>query len=133
MKLGHNASRTAANINRAWGEESTSDRTVRRWFQKFRTGDENFEDEEGRGWSCSLDNEQSKAIVEQNPRQSVREMSQTLGVRIATVSRTLHEISKVKNSVNVYCVSPLQIKKFGDFKCAECSFCETPMILFSTE
>ncbi|KAF2355454.1 Thioredoxin domain [Trinorchestia longiramus] len=32
FKLGHNASKASANINRAWGEESTRDRTVRRWF-----------------------------------------------------------------------------------------------------
>ena len=45
-----------------------------------------LENEEGRGRTCSLDNEQLQAVVEQNPRQSVREMSQTLGVSIATVS-----------------------------------------------
>ncbi|KAF2359945.1 hypothetical protein FHG87_009295 [Trinorchestia longiramus] len=36
FKLGHNASEASANINRAWGE-STRDRTVRRWFGKFRS------------------------------------------------------------------------------------------------
>ena len=40
FKLGHNASETAANINKAWGDESPNDRTVRRWFQKFCSGDE---------------------------------------------------------------------------------------------
>ncbi|KAF2351005.1 hypothetical protein FHG87_018238 [Trinorchestia longiramus] len=38
FKLGHNASEASANINRAWGEESTRDGTVRRWFGKFRSG-----------------------------------------------------------------------------------------------
>ena len=98
FKLGHNASETSANINRAWGEGSTSDRTVRRWFQTFRSGDESLEDEEGRGRACSLDKEQLKAVVEQNPRQSVREMSQTLGVSAATVSRHLQSIGKVKKT-----------------------------------
>ncbi|KAF2361874.1 Transposase type 1 [Trinorchestia longiramus] len=49
LKLGHNASEASANINRAWGEESTRDWTVRRWFGKFRSGDESLKDEEGRG------------------------------------------------------------------------------------
>ncbi|KAF2354724.1 Winged helix-turn-helix DNA-binding domain [Trinorchestia longiramus] len=53
-------------------------------------------DEEGRGRLGSLENEQLHAVVEQNPRQSVREMSQTLGVSIATVSRHLKIIGKVK-------------------------------------
>ncbi|KAF2351828.1 hypothetical protein FHG87_017414 [Trinorchestia longiramus] len=85
IKLGHNASEASANINRAWGEESTRDRTVQRWFGKFRSGDESLKDEEGRGRLGSLENEQLHAVFEQNPRQSVREMSQTLGVSIATV------------------------------------------------
>ncbi|KAF2358169.1 hypothetical protein FHG87_011078 [Trinorchestia longiramus] len=96
FKLGYNASEASANINRAWGKESTRDRTVRRWFGKFRSGDENFKDKEGRGCLGSLENEQLHAVVEQNPRQSVREMSQTLGVSITTVSRHLKIIGKVK-------------------------------------
>ncbi|KAF2351861.1 Ribonuclease H domain [Trinorchestia longiramus] len=95
FKLGHNASEASANINRAWGEESTRDRTVRRWFGKFRSGDKSLKDEEGRGRLGSLENEQLHAVVEQNPRQSVREMSQTLGVSIATVSHHLKIIGKV--------------------------------------
>ncbi|KAF2364599.1 hypothetical protein FHG87_004649 [Trinorchestia longiramus] len=96
FKLGHNASEASANINRAWGEESTRDRTVQRWFRKFRGGDESLKDEEGRGRLGSLENEQLHAVVEQNPRQSVRKMSQTLGVSIVTVSRHLKIIGKVK-------------------------------------
>ncbi|KAF2366735.1 hypothetical protein FHG87_002501 [Trinorchestia longiramus] len=53
-------------------------------------------DEEGRGRLGSLENEQLHAVVDQNPRQSVREMSQTLGVSIATVLRHLKIIGKVK-------------------------------------
>ena len=77
---GHNASEPSANTNRAWKEGSRSDRTVRRCFQTLSS-----EDEEGIGRDCSLDNEQLKAVVEQNPRLSVREMSQTPGVS-ATIS-----------------------------------------------
>ncbi|XP_014778336.1 histone-lysine N-methyltransferase SETMAR-like [Octopus bimaculoides] len=90
----HNASQTAANINTAWGKGSTTDSNVRRWFQKFCSGDKSFEDEKGRGRSCSLANEQVKVIVEQNPRQSFREISQALGVGIATVSRNLQKIGR---------------------------------------
>ncbi|KAF2348287.1 Transposase type 1 [Trinorchestia longiramus] len=51
---------------------------------------------EGRGRLGSLENEQLHAVVEQNPRQNVKEMSQTLRVSIATVSRHLKIIGKVK-------------------------------------
>ncbi|KAF2355089.1 Transposase type 1 [Trinorchestia longiramus] len=84
FKLGHNASEASANINRVWEEESTRDRTVGMWFGKFRSGDESFRDEEGRGRLGSLENEQLHAVVEQNTRQSVR------------VSRHLKIIGKVK-------------------------------------
>ncbi|KAF2351657.1 hypothetical protein FHG87_017589 [Trinorchestia longiramus] len=96
FKLRHNASEASANINRAWGEESTRDRTVRRCFGKSRSGDESLKDEEGRGRLGSLENEQLHVVVEQNPRQSVREMFQTLDVSIATVSHHLKIIGKVK-------------------------------------
>ena len=90
FKLGHNASESSTNNNRSWGERSICYQTVRRWFQKICSGDENLEDKEGRGRSCSLDNEKMQAVVVQNHCQNVREMSQTLGITTATVSRYLH-------------------------------------------
>ena len=47
--LGHNASETSTNIIIAWREGYTCDRTVRSWFQKFRSANEILEAEEGRG------------------------------------------------------------------------------------
>ncbi|XP_029643898.1 histone-lysine N-methyltransferase SETMAR-like [Octopus sinensis] len=96
FKLGSNASQTATNLNRTWGEGSTSDRTIRKWFQNVRSGDEGLEDEGGRVCSCSLDNEQLKVVVEQHSGQSVREMSQELGVGISKVLYNLQKIDKVK-------------------------------------
>ena len=58
FKFSHNA-----NINRAWGDGYTSDRTVRRCFQKFLSVDQSLEDEKSKGQVCSLDNEQLQAIV----------------------------------------------------------------------
>lgn len=40
FKLRYNASETSTNIKRAWGEGSTSDRTVRRGLQKIQIEDE---------------------------------------------------------------------------------------------
>ena len=71
MSSKHNASEISTNIT--WGQVSTCDQTVRRWFQKFRSGDQSLEIEEGRGRATS----------------HVREMTQTFGVSIATISRHL--------------------------------------------
>ena len=40
FKFSHSASQTAADINRAFDEGFTCDRTVRCWFQKFPGGGE---------------------------------------------------------------------------------------------
>ena len=53
-------------------------------------------DENGRGRPPILQNEDLRAIVEQNPQQSVREMSMQLGLSISTVSDYLNQIGKVK-------------------------------------
>ena len=45
VKLRHNASETVANINKTWRDRYTSDRTVQRYFQKFRSVDQSLEDE----------------------------------------------------------------------------------------
>ena len=50
FKLGHNASKTVANINRAWGNGHTNDWTVPRCFQKFHSVDQSLEDKKGRRW-----------------------------------------------------------------------------------
>ena len=57
FNLGNNASQTAANINKARAKGITGDRTVQKWLQKFRSGDESLQDEEGRGRPSILDNE----------------------------------------------------------------------------
>ncbi|XP_029654429.1 histone-lysine N-methyltransferase SETMAR-like, partial [Octopus sinensis] len=77
---GYNASQTATNINKVWGEGTTSDRAVQWWFERFHTGDENFEDQEGRGRPPTLDGQHLKTTVKQNPRQSVRKTSYMLDV-----------------------------------------------------
>ena len=89
FKLSNNAAQTTANINKAWGESKTSEKTVRRWFQKFHAGDESLKDEDGRGQPPILQNKDLRVIVEQNPQQSVMEMSMQLGVSISTVSDQL--------------------------------------------
>lgn len=44
FKLGHKAAETARNINKIWGPGTANDRTVQRWFEKFRSGYMSLED-----------------------------------------------------------------------------------------
>lgn len=96
FKLGTNATETANKINTAFGQGSVTDRTDRRWFEKFRNGDETLKEQEGRGRKESLDNAVLKTMVESDPHVTVRELAAELSVGIATISRHLNDIGKTK-------------------------------------
>ena len=72
----------------------------------------------GRERACSLYNEQLQAVLEQNPCQTVREISQTLGVSTATSFTPFTEHWKCKKN----------IRNLGYLKSAQCFVCVTPMI-----
>lgn len=95
-KLQHNASEAARNINSAFGQHSTNDRTIRRWYAKFESGDETrMITDRGRP-EVAIDNEELRTNIEQNPCQSVREIAKQFNVGTMTISRHLKEIGKVK-------------------------------------
>ena len=96
FKLGHNVTDTSANINRAWSKKTTTERTVRRWFQRFQNGDLSLEEASGRGRGVSVDNDNLMTIVESNPRATVRELADIFGASISTVSVHLKQIRRVK-------------------------------------
>lgn len=95
-KLGHSAAQTARNSNEVWGQGSINESTVQRWYQTFRRGDFNLESEKGRGRSSGLDNDRCKTLVEANPRTTVRELAEELGVSIGTISEHFSQIGKSK-------------------------------------
>ena len=66
------ATETARKVNDAFGVDTVKKRTVQWWFKKFHSGNENLEDEEGHGRHYSIDNEQLLALVESNPRTTIR-------------------------------------------------------------
>lgn len=96
FKLGRNAAETARDINDAFGTETTNERTAQWWFKKFRGGDESLEDEERIGRPSDVDNDQLRALVEANPRTTVRELAEELGVSKTTISDRLKQIGKSK-------------------------------------
>ena len=56
----------------------------------------NLENQEGRERLSPIDNQNLNMFVKQNPRQSVREMSQSMGDSISTLSDCLKKINKMK-------------------------------------
>ena len=96
FKLGHKATDASAKIKSAFGKPKVNERTVQRWFNKFRSGNTSLKDKTGRGRPTSVDDERLKAVVEANPITTVREISLELGLPPTTVSMHLKLIGKKK-------------------------------------
>ncbi|KAK6020370.1 hypothetical protein OSTOST_13976, partial [Ostertagia ostertagi] len=62
----------------AWGEGTASERTVRRWFQKFGNGDDLLEDKERAGRPSLVDPEVLMKAVEKDRRQPLREIAKNV-------------------------------------------------------
>ncbi|XP_065663076.1 histone-lysine N-methyltransferase SETMAR-like [Hydra vulgaris] len=96
FKMGRKAAETARDINTAFGPETTNERMAQWWFKKFRSGEESLEDEEGRGRLSEIDDDQLRALIEADPRKTIREVAEELNVHNSTVDRHLKQIGKSK-------------------------------------
>uniref|UniRef100_A0A7I4YIP8 HTH_48 domain-containing protein n=1 Tax=Haemonchus contortus TaxID=6289 RepID=A0A7I4YIP8_HAECO len=94
FKLGRTAKGAATKINVVWGEGSASERTVHRWFQKFRSGDESVEDEERVGRPSLFDHDVLLRVVGEDRRQPLREIAKKMGVL-----KQLEMVEKLDNRV----------------------------------
>ncbi|VDP02011.1 unnamed protein product [Heligmosomoides polygyrus] len=86
----------ARNISAAFGEDFAEERTVRHWFGRFRSGDEGVEDEDRGRPPSLLDDDQLKAMVNADPRQTMREPTQHFDVDDSTISHQSNTIGRVK-------------------------------------
>lgn len=96
FKLGHSAAAASRNIISVFGEDSVSERTIRWWFEKFRSGDLSLKNEpRGRPRSV-LNEDRLRATVEAKPKTAIRGLAADFGVSATTISRHLAAIGKVK-------------------------------------
>lgn len=95
FKQGNSAKATAEKICSVYGEGLITDRAVRNWFIKFRSGDTTLKDELRAGRPSDFDDNLLKAILEQNPRQSTRGIAKRLNTSQSTVNRHLQKLWKV--------------------------------------
>uniref|UniRef100_A0A7I4YET8 HTH_48 domain-containing protein n=1 Tax=Haemonchus contortus TaxID=6289 RepID=A0A7I4YET8_HAECO len=96
FKLGRTAKDAATNINVVWGEGTASERTVRCWFQKFRSGDESVEDEERVGRQSLVDHDVLLRAVEEDRRQPLIEDAKKMCVSHTVVAAHLELLGIVK-------------------------------------
>ena len=89
LKLGRKAAETARDINNTFGPGTTNERTAQWWFKNFRSGEESLDDYERSGRPSDVDNDSLRALVNANPRTTVREPAAESGVTTVAISNHL--------------------------------------------
>ena len=67
LAAGNSAAKMARNVHSVYGEEYMNERTCRRWFAKFRSGDFTLEDADRTGHPVEFDDTLLEAALEENP------------------------------------------------------------------
>jgi histone-lysine N-methyltransferase SETMAR len=94
--LGNSAAQAYKNLCVVLKEESPSQTTCQRWFNRFKTGDYSMEDEPRPGRPEELENEKLLAIVNEEPRLSTYEMEKTLGFSHTAIYNRLIKLGFVQ-------------------------------------
>ena len=93
---GNKATEAAENICKVYGENAISVRVVQQWFSKFRSGNFELEDEFRGGRPKAMEADELEALLQQDPRQTTRELAEKLEVDHSTVVRRLKEMGKIQ-------------------------------------
>lgn len=94
-RLGSSARHAAERINQSMGPGTISHMTASRWFNRFKNGNEELEDEPHTGRPPVFDLEALKAAIQEDPRQSSRCLSERFGYSHSIIQQHLHELGFV--------------------------------------
>ena len=83
-RKGKNATQAANKICVVYGEDAVAERTVRKWFARFKTGDFNLEDQERPSPQMKI-----KTLIENNPRYMTRKLTEILNMSNPPSTSTL--------------------------------------------
>jgi len=84
-RKGKNATQTANKICAINSENTVAERTVRKWFAKFKAGDFNLENQEGPDRPSTTD--EDKTLIKNNPCYTTRKLAEMLNM----LKSTIHE------------------------------------------
>ena len=78
FQQGRNATEACRNLLKVFGEGTVSDRTCRRWYEKFETGDFDLSDKPRSRRLSLIDDDVVKVMLEQNPFLTTSEIAERL-------------------------------------------------------
>ncbi|CAD6200150.1 unnamed protein product [Caenorhabditis auriculariae] len=79
-----------ANICRACKEDAVSQCTVRRWFNRFESGDTSLENREPSERPSTVDDDEFRRCIKEKPEVNIRELTTTLGRTKFTIHNRLN-------------------------------------------
>ena len=89
FKQGKSAAESHHALSEIFGEEALSESQCRRWFQRFRNGNESLDDEEHGNRPQVVDDQVLKSVVELDPCQTTRELATHFGCPNSTIYEQL--------------------------------------------
>ncbi|KAG9431031.1 histone-lysine N-methyltransferase SETMAR-like [Apis mellifera carnica] len=95
FQQGKNATEACRNLLKVFGESTVSDRTCRRWYEKFETGDFDLSDKPRSGRPSLIDDDVVKAILEQDPFLTISEIAERLNSAQQTIFDHIRKIGLV--------------------------------------
>ena len=88
-------SQIAAYLCFSYGVQVLSERQCRNWFEKFKKGNFEVNNASGQGRKMTLDLDQLRSLLQENPRQSTNELAIILNVCQKTISNGLKKLEFV--------------------------------------
>ncbi|XP_018046256.1 PREDICTED: histone-lysine N-methyltransferase SETMAR-like [Atta colombica] len=108
-----NATQAANKICAVYGEGAVSERTVRKWFARFKAGDFNLEDQERPGRPSTTDEDQIKTLMENNPHYTTRKLAEMLNMSKSTIHKHFVKLGYI-NRFDVWVPHDLTEKNLMD-------------------
>lgn len=98
--LKKNATETFRLLRNVYGEHAPSERSCREWFQRFKAGDFDVNDKHRDGAPTKFEDEELKALLDEDCARTLEELSVELGVVPSTVSKRLKAMGMVQKAGN---------------------------------
>lgn len=96
FRKGSKAAMAHRNICQVFGQTSISLRNCQLWFQKFRSGNFDLENQPKTGRPTVIDEDQLRAVIFVNPSITIRELEQLFNVTYNTISCAVRRLGLVR-------------------------------------